>query len=201
MMVAPTVQETIEQLQYIIGTDVGDRGMKSLIVPGDLFKASQNLGQLWDDSCVVILSGFPCCVDFSVPTETDGPPGTMAIARAALALGHRVRVVTDQCNRDVFQAAMKDLQDEYPDQERLSLVTFAPFSSVLGDSARKKLAEECNLLVACERAGPGPFGTCKTMRGIDMNQHGLIAPLHLMVEETQAPFIAIGDGGNDVAMI
>jgi hypothetical protein len=43
--------------------------------------------------------GFPCCVNESPPTETDGPPGTFAIARAAAAFGHIVTVITDDCNK------------------------------------------------------------------------------------------------------
>ena len=36
---------------------------------------------------VVILSGFPCCINESPPTETDGPPGTIAIAKCIIGLG------------------------------------------------------------------------------------------------------------------
>ena len=86
------------EIQAIIGSDTGDRGMKSLIVPGDLELAGKTLGTLKSSSNVFVLSGFPCCVNESPPTETDGPPGTFAIARTAAALGHEVTVVTDDCN-------------------------------------------------------------------------------------------------------
>ena len=48
-----------EQIQAIIGTDAGDRGMKSLIVPGDLEKAAKTLSKLTPPANVVVLSGFP----------------------------------------------------------------------------------------------------------------------------------------------
>jgi hypothetical protein len=38
------------------------------------------------------------------------------------------------------------------------------------------------------------------MREIDMNEKGLIAPLHRLVKESNAPFLAIGDGGNELGM-
>jgi hypothetical protein len=38
------------------------------------------------------------------------------------------------------------------------------------------------------------------MRGIDMTAAGLIAPLHRLCSETQVPFLAIGDGGNELGM-
>ena len=58
------VSDKILKLQDIIGTDAGNRGMKSLIVPGDLLAASQILGggQLLTpipSSTVLVLSGFP----------------------------------------------------------------------------------------------------------------------------------------------
>lgn len=87
-----------DDIQAIIGTDAGDRGMKSLIVPGDLEEAGKTLGSLQPNSQVIVLSGFPCCVTQDPPTETDGPPGTFSIARTAAALGHEVTVITDDCN-------------------------------------------------------------------------------------------------------
>jgi hypothetical protein len=38
------------------------------------------------------------------------------------------------------------------------------------------------------------------MREIDMNEKGLIAPLHRFVEETDCKMISIGDGGNELGM-
>jgi hypothetical protein len=86
------------EIQAIIGTDAGGRGMKSLIVEGDLELAGKTLGTLQSPSHILVLSGFPCCVNKSPPTETDGPPGTFSIARTAAALGHDVTVITDDCN-------------------------------------------------------------------------------------------------------
>ena len=51
-----------DEIQNIIGTDAGGRGMKSLIVPGDLELAGKTLGTMESPSHVAVLSGFPCCV-------------------------------------------------------------------------------------------------------------------------------------------
>ena len=188
-----------DTIQDIIGTDAGDRGMKPLICPGDLQKAAESVVELPSPSTVVVLSGFPCCVNESPPTETDGPPGTYAIARAASALGHNVVVATDDCNKEVFAAALTDLALP-SDCPPISLQTFpATFDS--DDEARfQKLATDCKLLIACERAGPGKSGSCYTMRGIDMNERGLIAPLNRLVKESNSKFLAVGDGGNELGM-
>jgi hypothetical protein len=198
-MASKDFSSTYTGLQGIIGTDAGDRGMKSLIVPGDLQDAAETLGRLKSPSHVIVLSGFPCCVNESPPTETDGPPGTLAIARAAAAMGHSVTVVTDVCNEGVFQAALNDLA--LPENcGSLTLDVYPPDLSEQDEERFRQLAQSCKLLISCERAGPGKDGICYTMRGIDMNAKGLIAPLHRLVDETNAPFIAIGDGGNELGM-
>eukprot|EP00978_Attheya_sp_CCMP212_P031838 scaffold121875_cov69-Attheya_sp.AAC.1 len=205
------VVEVTATLQAIIGTDAGGRGMKSLIVPGDLMEASRvfaklpisqtshnNQGSL--APLVLVVSGFPCCVQHDPPTETDGPPGTMAICKAALALGYRVKVITDDCNRAVFQAAVDESHGDL-----VQLVTFPPEPNMTTDDQAKlkELAKEANLIVACERAGPGKDGHCYTMRAIDMTAKQLIAPIHTLVELAMShgtPFLAIGDGGNELGM-
>jgi hypothetical protein len=176
--------------------------MKSLIVPGDLYKASEIFGQLPAKSTVLVLSGFPCCVNETPPTETDGPPGAYAIARASMALGHECIVVTDDCNQAVFAAGLDNLAlPTAGDKEgTVKLKTF-PAKLSANDQARfDKLASDANLVIACERAGPGVDGNCYTMRAINMNEKGLIAPLHELVEKAKVPFLAIGDGGNELGM-
>ena len=188
-----------DAIQDIIGKDAGNRGMKPLIVPGDLEKSAKAVLNLLTPSTVVVLSGFPCCVNESPPTETDGPPGTLAVARAIAALGHSVIVVTELCNAVVFGAALQGLVLP-SDCGSIMLETFPSKFEARDEHRFLQLANACQLLVACERAGPAKDGICYTMRGIDMNAKGLIAPLHRFVDESNAPFIAIGDGGNELGM-
>lgn len=99
LLIMTTSATIYDKIQAIIGTDAGDRGMKPLIVPGDLALAGTTLAELPAGSKVIVLSGFPCCVTQNPPTETDGPPGTFSIARTAAALGHEVTVMVDDCNK------------------------------------------------------------------------------------------------------
>lgn len=97
-----------DRVQYdIIGTDIGHRGMKPLIVPGDLEHAarcivdtlrtpprgasSSSSSSCSGETTILVLSGFPCCVTQVPPTETDGPPGTYAIVRAVYQLATQQR--------------------------------------------------------------------------------------------------------------
>jgi len=191
----------ITTIESIIGTDAGGRGMKALIVPNDLHRAAITLTSLPANSSVVILSGFPCCVNHSPPTETDGPPGAISIARTALSLGHSVTLVTDECNELVFRAAAECLPE-------IEFEIFPAEKSMTKENEErmKNLVEKnCDLLVSCERAGPAKDGICYTMRGIDMNAKGLIAPIHKIVDmarelRPEVKYIAIGDGGNEMGM-
>lgn len=200
--------------------------MTALVVQGDLLASAEILARLkskedgssFDTATstdttsattgahVVILSGFPCCVTQNPPTETDGPPGTFAIAFAAVGLGHKVTVVTDKCNHDVFRAAMKEQEETTTTgTAKLNLVAFPDEQNMSPTDYQdlKQLALSADLVIACERAGPAADGQCYTMRGINMNEKGLIAPLHQIVEfarENNKKFIAIGDGGNEMGM-
>lgn len=207
----------ITQMENIIGQDEGQRGMKCLIVPGDLERAAVVLTNLNFQTCkpgqrpnyldiprVILLSGFPCCVEFDPPTETDGPPGAMAIAKCCIALGYGVTLVTDECNKKVFQAAAKE---RFFEHESFCLCTFPSQLSSKERLDMISLANSCDLIISCERPGPAAIdGICRTMRGIDMNAKRLIAPLHEIVEIAKSridkiiPFIAIGDGGNELGM-
>ena len=190
------LDKAVDALQDIVGTDAGGRGMKSLICPGDLLQASTILATLAPPSHVLILSGFPCCVNESPPTETDGPPGAVALVRTAFQLGHKVTLITDTCNEAVFAAAL----DKYLQQEEVSLEVFPGIMAPKEDARLQQLALSCGLIVACERAGPAKDGHSYTMRGIDMTERGLLAPLHRLVEQSSSPFLAIGDGGNEMGM-
>jgi len=109
-------------------------------------------------------------------------------------------LVTDECNATVFAAATEPLQHD----SRFSLEIFPPFLSGTDEKRMEDLARGCGLVIACERAGPAGDGHCYTMRGIDMTAMGLIAPIHRLVDLArqfnQAPFVAIGDGGNELGM-
>ena len=99
----------------------------------------------------------------------------------------------------VFAAALNGLS--LP--ENCGKITFETFPSVFSKDDEErfaKFAKICDLLISCERAGPGKDGKCYTMRGIDMNEKGLIAPLHRLVQEADCKMISIGDGGNELGM-
>lgn len=187
--------------------------MKALIQKGDLHKAAALIASHVDPSSshIILLSGFPCCVQHDPPTETDGPPGTIALAQCALALGFRTTLVTDTCNHSVFEAAAERCNDH----PSFDLQVFSPCTSPDAalpqeeEERMEQLVQSASLIIACERAGPAKDGNCYTMRGINMTEKGLIAPLERIVHRVRelnkkgdkdVKFIAIGDGGNELGM-
>lgn len=99
----------------------------------------------------------------------------------------------------VFAAALNGLV--VPENcGKITLETFPSVFSSKDEERFAKFAKLSDLLISCERAGPGKDGKCYTMRGIDMNEKGLIAPLHRLVEEANCKMISIGDGGNELGM-
>ena len=100
-------EELIDLLEERVQRDEGKRGIAPLVHAagkGELYKASKML--LGDTiETVIIITGFPCMMEHTPPTETDGPLGAMAIALALIRLGKKVVVATDEVNEQVLLAA------------------------------------------------------------------------------------------------
>ena len=157
-----------------------------------------------------MLTGFPCRIQDSPPTETDGPPGAVAIAAAAVKLGLGAAIATDDCNADVTRAvsAAIGLKDG---SSSFAVHAFPPSASVgASDEARlHELAATYDHTVAIERSGRAGDGGYYTMSGKVMNH--LVAPLDPLLTSGCAcgggdastvtrSSTGIGDGGNEAGM-
>jgi hypothetical protein len=188
-LVVPSKAEAerlVALIEERVQRDEGGRGIGELVLPrGELFNAAE---ALLESTHVAILSGFPCMLKFTPPTETDGPLGSMAIARALLALGKTVTILTDECNEGVFLAcgAESGLQS-YQQRGRLMFESF-PGAAEFDDQDSIRLQQvgaACDLVVAIERAGPAEDGLYYTMRGFDMT--ALVAPLDDLLQPPPPP--------------
>lgn len=90
--------------------DRGKRGMGPLLQSGELEEMVRSVREA---QSVAILTGYPCCLH-DPPTETDGPLGAIAMARAISALGIRTVILTDECNEAPVSAALKASLRAYP---------------------------------------------------------------------------------------
>jgi len=151
---------------------------------------------------VGIITGFPCNLKHTPPTETDGPLGAFALARSLLLMGKKVTVVTDDCNSAVMQAcrdfmanggvtnsdanadagAFAELDGEQQHFRRISLASFPAITQWTDEQEQRlaKLSDSFDHVIAIERAGPAADGTYRTMRALDMSH--LVAPLERIME-------------------
>ena len=135
----------------------------------------------------VIMTGFPCLLQNDPPTETDGPLGTLCLARTLVALGKKVRIVTDECNEDVLLtcAAASQVFSMGRDEEGMPLLQLESFPGMAtfdeSDFTRLgKVRKEADIVIAVERAGPSSDGCYKTMTGKDMT--AILAPLDTLLQ-------------------
>jgi hypothetical protein len=122
-------------------------------------------------------------------TETDGPPGAIAVARALAVLGYRVAYVTDPFTSPLLRA----LDPARPVHE-FPVADHEPSR----DHARALLAEvQPDVLVAIERCGLTADGVYLNMRGVDVSEYH--AKLDYLFLEHPCS-VGIGDGGNEIGM-
>lgn len=120
--------------------------------------------------------------------ETDGPPGTMVLAKALQKLGYRPVIVTDGYCRDFFEAV--GLEVRYVDAR----ASREDYREILQET--RPVA-----LISIERCGRNIRNDYENMRGISI--HAQTARTDLMFEEARRegiPTFGIGDGGNEIGM-
>lgn len=165
----------MDELERILATDPGRRGVLPLVVPGDLTGAAQ---AVLDCHHIVIATGF--FVPEAGAAETDGPPGAEAIGAAARALGKQVMYLTDPPCAPVLLG--------------MGLEPLVVFSESLA-------LPEADCWLAIERPGRAADGRYYSMRGADLSQHCLaIDQWFLTASRRGARTIGIGDGGNEIGM-
>lgn len=194
----------LRSIEGILGNDIGGRGIAAITLPGQLLPAARAFLRARK---VVVLTGFPCRINDSPPTETDGPPGAVALAKAARKLGKPSAIVTDTTSEAVMAACVKAAGlAEDPD---FKLICFPPKPVwTEADAVRlAAVADEYDHAVAIERSGRAVDGSYYTMRGFSMDH--LVAPVdELLTIGTAAGGHAaptrtstgIGDGGNECGM-
>jgi hypothetical protein len=196
------VKEAIASIESLVQQDEGKRGIGQLLQPsGELWKCCELIAKA---SSVAIITGFPCMIDHSPPTETDGPLGALALAKALVGQDKDVHVLTDECNEEVLLACSAAAHIDH--RMKISLQSFPPKDQCdeLDWTRLEHIVEEVQLVIAIERAGPSKDGRYLTMRCRDMTN--IIAPLDILLT-AQSPrmgrplySIGIGDGGNEVGM-
>lgn len=167
------------------------RGMRALVQQGHL---------PWDAPIRVAkaILGLPptrcfICTGFYIlkagATETDGPPGAVALGEALESLGWEVMYVTDLYSAPVVKATAGS---------EAKVLEFPIDSDALSEDFAQRLLRdhEPGLLISVERCGLGRDGTYRNMRGIDFSDYN--AKLDYLFRLSRVPSIGIADGGNEI---
>ncbi|OXB68037.1 hypothetical protein ASZ78_014722 [Callipepla squamata] len=202
-MVSAEAAKKIKTLESLIGTDPGDRGIGSLLCPGELLKACLSLSH---SRSVLITTGFPTHFNYEPPEENDGPPGALAIAAMLQALEKDVAIVTDQRAMDLNKKIIEEAVQIGILKEPVPLLSYQRESA---NSALKFLCENGNPgrprfdhLIAIERAGMAADGNYYNARKVNVKH--LVDPIdELFLAAQTIPGITttgVGDGGNELGM-
>lgn len=171
--------EVSSRLTEIVSGGVTGRG-PSVLCTDAIWQGALNL--LSGRERVAIVSGF--YVPSASAPETDGPTGSVVLARALLRLGYDAAIWTDAHCLGSMQACAEAL--------------LFPTARVLDVSGTDDVPVPPDILIYIERLGRARDGAYYNMRGQDISEW--TAPLDRYALEWDVPVIGIGDGGNEVGM-
>ena len=161
------------------------RGMPILreLLPEDYCSRAARKILGWRRGTVLLTTGF-YVAGFA---ETDGPLGTMALAKALEKLGFRPVIVTDRFCEGYFEA--EGLRTVYMDPEA-------------GDAEAAGILEKFRPvgLISIERCGRDRNGVYANMRGVDISACTAHCDALFLEAYGRIPTIGVGDGGNEIGM-
>jgi hypothetical protein len=137
---------------------------------------------------VLIATGF--FVPSGSATETDGPPGAIALGHVLASLGSRVSYITDAYTAPLLHGLLG------PDGQVLEF-PFADHQESWLHAADLLRSLRPTLTISVERCGLTDEGVYRNMRGVDVS--GYHAKIDYLFRAHEAS-VGIGDGGNEIGM-
>jgi hypothetical protein len=137
---------------------------------------------------VLIATGF--YVPSGCATETDGPPGAVALGNVIASLGSRVMYITDVYTAPLLHGLLGPRGEvlEFP------IVDHQESWRHAADLLRSL---QPSLTIAVERCGLTEEGVYRNMRGVDVSAYH--AKIDYLFREHDCS-VGIGDGGNEIGM-
>ncbi len=136
----------------------------------------------------VIVTGF--YIIAAGATETDGPPGAIAIGDALSSIGYEVVYVTDKHTAPLMEA-LRGSQSRVVDFP----ITTHEASKAFAEQLLDEIAP--SVIVAIERCGLTEEGVFRNWRGKDISEFN--AKVDYLFDE-HPNTVGIGDGGNEIGM-
>ena len=136
---------------------------------------------------IFIVTGF--YIVYANASETDGPPGAVALGNALKSLGYQVVYITDEWSLKVVKSLVRDdILIDFP-------VTNHEESKVF--SAKLISEYSPSMIVSIERASLVNDGTYRNWKGKDISDYN--AKIDYLFHDIDFS-IGIGDGGNEIGM-
>lgn len=144
----------------------------------------------WEKGTVLLATGFYV----AGYAETDGPAGTMVMAKVLQELGYHPVIVTDSFCKGFFEP--EEIKTEY-----------LPLDAGEEDCIAVLKKYQPVGMISIERCGRNTQDDYANMRGISIREH--TAPVDHLFElagpesthkELRVPTIGVGDGGNEIGM-
>ncbi len=177
------IKEKITEIENIIFTDPGNRGISSLYQKNSLQISSEKILKTQKDKKSYILTGF-CCLKPSC--ETDGPLGSSLLNSTLNNLGFNTFLLTDSYSEKVVKASSKN-------------------NKIIIENSYEKFIEknpenEISFIISCERPGRTlKYKDYRTMKANIINNQNSNLDLLFPGENEKKNYltIGIGDGGNE----
>ena len=158
-----TIHQTINQLEWLIQTDLGHRGIHQLpgenlctVTQGNLYRAIKFLAE--NPGCQVgIVTGFYIPTSNPPAPENDGPPGALFMARGLNQLGYPVVMITDLYCKTPLQQGIELFKNQIDNSELIEF-PFKDDEVNLFENDFFRNYPDLKCLISIERVGP-----CYTM--------------------------------------
>lgn len=178
-----------DEIEKKIQYNLSNRGLEKVKLFGQMESCVNSLNL---SKTVVIVTGFP--VKSAEVGETDGPPGTLALAYTLERLNKKVIIVTDKYSESLIRAGVKTL-----------LLTSEIY--IFNEDGADEQADEIikkykpGHIIAIERPGRSLDNKCYSMYGEDITNYCPNTDiLFIKAKENKIPTSAVGDGGNELGM-
>ncbi len=141
---------------------------------------------LENQGTVFITTGF--YIVYAKASETDGPPGAIALGNALKKIGYKVVYITDKWSLKILKGMTNDLIIDFPVSDHEN-------SKVFAINLIKELKPSVSISI--ERASLMEDGTYRNWKSQDISEYN--AKLDYIFNNTSNT-IGIGDGGNEIGM-
>ncbi len=180
------------------------RNLHTFFNPGGARDAGNMLS---DANSVMMMTGFNVPPNPDVPgsvprPETDGPPGTAALAAALVNTGKEVTLVTDPLNKPVLEASLQSLGVDL-NNPNLRIVEFNAKGPAADAEAQRLLdTYRPDVVGAIELPGRNVGGTRTNMGGIQIDGYNPDLDAILLAANNRAGTrtFGVGDGGNEAGV-